>query len=323
MPSGRWRGVRASRLMAIVTLALGLGANTAMFSVIRAVLLRPLPYPEPEALVKIVGLDRATSETGEPVAGRLSRLRARDDDARADSARTAGSASSRWLIRTATPERIGGVNVTEGFFPTLGAPFVARAAVHGRRRRARTAPRVVVLSHGFWQRRYGGDPAVDRPRDRRSTRGPRPSSACWRRASGTSRRIPSARPTSSCHISFDDRRTESRRPLHPRGRPTARRARRPSRHARSSSPIATRLEQQHPDRQHQSRRRGAAAFIEAMVAEHAAGAAAAGSARLASCCWSRAPTSPTCCSRRAPRDDRSSPCARRWAPAAGGLSVSC
>jgi putative ABC transport system permease protein len=60
---------------------------------------------------------------------------------------------------TGSPERIGGVNVTEGFFRTLGAPFVLGRAFT-RDEDAPNGPRVVILSHGFWQRRFGGDRGI-------------------------------------------------------------------------------------------------------------------------------------------------------------------
>jgi putative ABC transport system permease protein len=145
-------------VMAIVTLALGLGANAAMFSVIQAVLLRPLPYPDPDALVKIIGLNRATG-----VPGNLSPADFMDFAREATTMDRLGAHGFIGYFTVADPsgtsERVGGVNVTEGFFPTLNAPFVL-----GRPFTADEdtpdGPRAVVLSYGFWQRRYGGDPTI-------------------------------------------------------------------------------------------------------------------------------------------------------------------
>ncbi len=148
----------AFTLVAVLTLALGLGANTAMFSVIRAVLLRPLPYPSPDALVKIVGLQRETGESRN--------LSPADFMDFARASRTLQRAGAHGWIgfftiadATGSPERIGGVNVTEGFFLTLGADFVL-GRPFAADEDAPNGPRVVILSHGFWQRRYGGDRGV-------------------------------------------------------------------------------------------------------------------------------------------------------------------
>ena len=142
-------------VIAVLTLALGLGANTAMFTVIRAVLLRPLPYPSPDSLVKIVGLDRQASEPRN--------LSPADFLDFARDTRTLQSIGAHGWIgfftvadTTGSPERIGGVNVTRGFFPTLGARFALGRAFTADED-APNGPRVVILSHGFWQRRYGGD----------------------------------------------------------------------------------------------------------------------------------------------------------------------
>ena len=153
-----WRMLRRQpgfAVIAVLTLALGLGANVAMFSVIRAVLLRPLPYPSPDALVKIVGLDRQTSERNN-----LSPADFLDFARETRSLQRVGAHG--WIgyftiaDGTGTPERIGGVNVTEGFFPTLGAAFVLGRAFTAQED-APNGPRVVILSHGFWQRRFAGD----------------------------------------------------------------------------------------------------------------------------------------------------------------------
>jgi putative ABC transport system permease protein len=148
----------AFSLMAIVTLALGLGANAAMFSVIQAVLLRPLPFPEPAALVKIQGHDRTTNTTAN--------LSPADFlDLARETTTLARTGAHGWIgfftiaDRTGAPERIGGVNVTSGFFPTLGASFTLGRAFTAEEDLPNAA-RTVVLSHGFWQRRYGGDPTV-------------------------------------------------------------------------------------------------------------------------------------------------------------------
>jgi putative ABC transport system permease protein len=156
-----WRTLRrrpAFTAIAVLTLALGLGANTAMFSVIRAVLLRPLPYPSPEALVRVAGFNRGT---GEP--GNLSPADFMDLAGAATTLRRAGAHG--WIgyftvgDETGQSERVGGVNVTEGYFPTLGARFALGRAFTADEDTP-DAAMTAILSHGFWQRRYGGDPAI-------------------------------------------------------------------------------------------------------------------------------------------------------------------
>jgi putative ABC transport system permease protein len=143
---------------ALVTLALALGANTAMFSVVEAVLLRPLPYPAPDRLVKIVGFDHAELETDN--------LSPADFMDFARETRTlARTGAHGWVgFFTVTgssgaAERVGGVSVTEGFFPTLGAAFALGRPFTAEEDRP-GGPRVVVLNHGFWQRQFGGDRAI-------------------------------------------------------------------------------------------------------------------------------------------------------------------
>jgi putative ABC transport system permease protein len=143
---------------AIVTLALGLGANSAMFSVIRAALLRPLPYAQPDELVRVVGFDK---ETNEPA-----NLSPADFFDFARSATTVARMGAHGWIGFFTlddgrgePERLGGVNVTHGFFPTLGARFTLGRTFEENEDRP-GGPRAVILAHGFWQRRFGGDRAV-------------------------------------------------------------------------------------------------------------------------------------------------------------------
>lgn len=144
--------------VAVLTLALGIGANTAIFSVVHAVLLTPLPYEEPGALVQVSGFDR---EDGEP-----RNLSPADFlDLAAGSATFTRMGAHGWIGPAtvggdgAEAERVGFVMVTEGFFPTLGVqPSLGRVFTAEEDRPG--AERVVVLSHGFWQRRFGGDPGV-------------------------------------------------------------------------------------------------------------------------------------------------------------------
>lgn len=148
----------AFTLVAVLTLALGLGANAAIFSVLRAVFLAPLPYPSPDELVRVVGFDRETATAGNLAPADFL-------DFQRDTRTFARMGAHGWVgfftvaDPSGLPERVGGVNVTEGYFPVLGAQF-ALGRAFTRDEDQPNAPTTVVLSHGFWQRRFGGDRTV-------------------------------------------------------------------------------------------------------------------------------------------------------------------
>ncbi len=145
-------------LVAIGTLALGIGANAAIFSVVRAVLLRPLPYPAPDQLIRVLGFDTDDNQVGNlapadfmDFARETTRLVRMGAHGYVGSFTVAGS--------TGDAERVGGVNVTAGFFPTLGIePAFGRPITPADDEPG--APTVVLLSDGFWRRRFAADPSI-------------------------------------------------------------------------------------------------------------------------------------------------------------------
>ena len=141
--------------IAVLTIALGIGVNTAIFSVVHAVVLRSLPFPEPDRLVSVwENLERRGGPPQEWT-GRSTFADWRDLN------RTfAGMAAVTDWAPTLTgmdrPERLEAALVTPGYFATLGVqPVVGRAFVAEEETPGRGE--VVVLSHEFWQSRLGGD----------------------------------------------------------------------------------------------------------------------------------------------------------------------
>jgi predicted permease len=138
----------------VITLALGIGASTAIFSVVNAVLLRPLPYANSDRLQVIWGNYRALNIQ------RLSAKAAEYDDyakqTQVFDAVAAYSNDSFNLTTGSEPERIRGAYVSTNLFPMLEAqPAAGRIFNAGEQQ-----DRVVVLSDGFWQRRFAGDPSI-------------------------------------------------------------------------------------------------------------------------------------------------------------------
>ncbi len=142
--------------MAIFTVALGVGANTAIFSVVKAVLLNQLPYRQPDRLVMLA---QAGSESIRPVTVDFTttydwRLRSHSFE-RMSLFRAWSSA----LVEQESPELINGLRVNYDFFDTLGVNMQLGRTFRPEEDRA-TQSRVMILSHGLWQRRFGGDAAV-------------------------------------------------------------------------------------------------------------------------------------------------------------------
>jgi putative ABC transport system permease protein len=142
-------------LIAVVALALGIGANTAIFSVVNGVLLRPLPFEDPDKLVRL-------SEWSEQVPG-MSISYPNFLDWREQNKVFAGIAATQFdsynLTGAGEPERLQGRNVSWNFFEVLGVrPSKGRAFAPEEDHAGAT--RVCVISYGLWQRRFGGDEKI-------------------------------------------------------------------------------------------------------------------------------------------------------------------
>jgi len=143
--------------MAALTLALGIGATSLMFSVVNAVLLRPLPYPEPSRLLLLFN-QRTNAPSANTI--RITPLDFDDYNTRAHSFESLAGYVGTGFTFTAPgePELVIGEMVTPEFFRTLGvAPALGRAFVPDEFQLGRE--NVVVLSDRLWRRRFGGDAA--------------------------------------------------------------------------------------------------------------------------------------------------------------------
>jgi predicted permease len=146
----------------LLTLALGIGGNTAIFSVVDQVLLRPLPYPDGDRLVRIYEsrIDRpattaARFSNGVSPANWLDWQR----QSRTISSMGIWFNTTRTLTGLGEPERLNGQYVSWEFFQVLGVTPLLGRVVAAEDDRPK-APQVAVLSHGLWQRRFNGDPNV-------------------------------------------------------------------------------------------------------------------------------------------------------------------
>jgi putative ABC transport system permease protein len=140
-------------LVAVVTLALGIGVNSAVFSLVHAVLLRPLPYAEPDRLVALWNRWDGSAAAG------LSDPELMDYQERSRALQIAASAFSPMnLGAVGEPERIAAAAVTTNLLPVLGvAPALGRSFLPDEEREG---SHVAILTHGLWARRFDADPSV-------------------------------------------------------------------------------------------------------------------------------------------------------------------
>jgi predicted permease len=141
----------------LITLALGIGANTAIFSIVNSALLKPLPFLEPDRLVGLwqtapgVNIADLSASIADYVTYR--------EESRTLADVALWKSNALTVTGLAEPERVDGISATFRLLPMLGVqPILGR--VMAERDDEAGSPEVVMLGHGYWQRRFGGDPGV-------------------------------------------------------------------------------------------------------------------------------------------------------------------
>ncbi|MFY9936790.1 MAG: ABC transporter permease [Silvibacterium sp.] len=153
------RSMRRSKgftVAAVLTLALGVGANTAVFSLIDTVLLKPLNYPDPDRIVQFFLSSSGGSIQGASIPD-LRFWRDRASSVQEISAFDFGQ--SEMGLTSGVPEQVHGIHVTSNYFRLFGAPLALGRAFNEDEDSAQGA-NVVVLSYGLWKRRFGGDEQI-------------------------------------------------------------------------------------------------------------------------------------------------------------------
>src|SRR5687768_10331359 len=144
-------------IVATIALALGIGANTAIFSVVNAVLLRPLPFPDPDSLVSVFETDtQRGQQSGSHSYPNFMDLRAQNTVFQHISTYRSGDYV---MTGRGEPVRLQGSVVTADLFPLLGvAPALGRTFVPDEDKPSDN--RVVILSHDLFRRRFNSDPSI-------------------------------------------------------------------------------------------------------------------------------------------------------------------
>ena len=149
--------------VAIIAIGLGIGANTAIFSVVNTVLLQPLPFEHPEQLVRIASEQRNQALDGRGAFSIRDFLDVQKSSTTLESVAVFQGSGTMITEGGGDPERILGAAVNADYFPLLRVkPVLGRVFTHDDDKPG--APDVIILSYGLWQRRFGHYRARDKPR---------------------------------------------------------------------------------------------------------------------------------------------------------------
>ena len=143
-------------IAAIAALALGIGANTAIFTVVNTVLLKPLTYPDPDRMVQFMNTYPDGSDPGASVT-KFHNWQQQSSVVQDVAAYDFGGPG--FNLTGAVPEQVHGIHVTEAYFRLFGAPVMV-GRTFTPQEDAPNGGKVVVLSYGLWQRKFGGNPQI-------------------------------------------------------------------------------------------------------------------------------------------------------------------
>jgi putative ABC transport system permease protein len=144
-------------IITLITLAIGIGANTAIFSVLNGILLKPLPYPDADRLVGV--WETAQLQGMQQVNASPATYFTFREEGRTFQDIGIWRNNSVNITGTGEPEQIAALDVTDGLLPILGAQPI-RGRWFTRKDDSAGSPKTAILAYGYWERKFGGDPSV-------------------------------------------------------------------------------------------------------------------------------------------------------------------